>query len=222
MYPSRRNRVARAVEGLQHDHAIGVGDVAVAQNAQARGCERKHGGIVGEETDGWRREKKKDYANDVEEQHVVKARAPDRNLRALRLLGTEILADKSGRGVAQAPTGQEDENKNADGDGVTGQSIRAEHAHNAHETDPAGMRNEELQNARERNAQQSQQNAKVHADLFAQNADALGAAQQAVKLIEHADAAAGERCEGRASNAELWEWAPAENEARIEDEIDDV
>src|SRR5690348_16868217 len=33
MDPSRRDCVARAVEGLEHHHAIRVGDVAVAQHA---------------------------------------------------------------------------------------------------------------------------------------------------------------------------------------------
>ena len=84
------------------------------------------------------------------------------------------------------------------------------------------MRDEELQNAGERNAQQAQENCQVDTELAAQNAEAFRTAEQAVKLIEHADAAAGESSEGRASDAELRKWPPAENETGIEDEIDDV
>ena len=52
-----REGVAGAVEGLQHDHAIGVADVAVADDAQARGGERHDGGVVGKEADDGRGEK---------------------------------------------------------------------------------------------------------------------------------------------------------------------
>src|SRR5260370_28045280 len=36
--------IARAVEGLEHDHAIGVADDAVAENAHAGGGQRNDGG----------------------------------------------------------------------------------------------------------------------------------------------------------------------------------
>ena len=143
-------------------------------------------------------------------------------MRALGLLRTKILPNECGGGVAQTPTRQEDENKYADGNGIAGQSIRAENANDAYEADPAGVRDEELQNASQRNAQQAQENSQVDAELTAQNADALRTAEQAVELIEHADAAAGESSEGRAGDTELGKWPPAENETGIEDEIDDV
>src|SRR6266849_4006962 len=67
-----------------------------------------------------------------------------------------------------------------------------------------------------------EQDAEVEMDLAAEDADAFRAAQEAIELIEHADAAAGERGEGCAGNAKLGERPPAEDEARVEDEVDDV
>jgi len=58
--------------------------------------------------------------------------------------------------------------------------------------------------------------------LLAQDADALRAAQQPIKLIQHTDAAPGECRQSRACHAELRERSPAENEARIENQVDDV
>src|SRR5260370_11588749 len=59
-------------------------------------------------------------------------------------------------------------------------------------------------------------------NLAAENADARRAAEQAIELIENADAAADERGEGRAGDPEFGEWAQTKDEARIKDEIDDV
>src|SRR5260370_2464029 len=46
-----RHGVSRTVEGLEHDHAVGIADVAVAENAQAGDSQRDDERIVGEETD---------------------------------------------------------------------------------------------------------------------------------------------------------------------------
>ncbi len=80
----------------------------------------------------------------------------------------------------------------------------------------------ELQDAGERDAKQAQQDTQVDAKLLTEDADALGAAEQAVELIKHANAAAGERGEGGAGDAQFWERSPAEDEARVENEVDDV
>ena len=52
--------------------------------------------------------------------------------------------------------------------------------------------------------------------------NAFRAAQQAIDLIEDADAAPAESGQGRTGDAELGKRPPAENEARVEDEINDV
>jgi len=52
--------------------------------------------------------------------------------------------------------------------------------------------------------------------------NALGAAQQAIELVENADAAADKGGGGGAGDAEAWEGAQAEDEAGVENEIDDV
>src|SRR5690242_15944892 len=140
MDPSGRNGIACPVEGLQHDHAVSVGNVAITQNAKA-GCRQAYDrGIARENAnDGGGKEQKED-ADAAETKHVVEAGAPDRNLRTLRLLRTQVLTDQSGGGVAQAPTRQEYENENADGDGVARKHRRAEHAGDTHEANPTGVR----------------------------------------------------------------------------------
>src|SRR5712692_11828415 len=125
--------------------------------------------------------------DDPEKNHIVKAGAPDGSFRAFRLLGSEVLADESGRGVAVAPARHKDENEDADGDRVAGKGGGAEDADDAHEADPTGMRDGELQDAGERNAQQAEQDTEVEMDLVAEDADALRAAEKAIELVEHAD-----------------------------------
>jgi len=70
------DRVSRAVEGLEHHHPVRVADVSVAQDTQASGGQRHDHWIIGEEANDWRGKDQKDYADDPEKQHVVKAGAP--------------------------------------------------------------------------------------------------------------------------------------------------
>src|SRR5713226_2870025 len=51
IHNGRSDGISRAVEGLKHDHAVGIADVAVAENAQSGDGQRDDGGIAGEETD---------------------------------------------------------------------------------------------------------------------------------------------------------------------------
>src|SRR6266446_2279146 len=218
----RSDGIARAVEGLEHDHAVGIADVAVAENAQAGGGQRNDGGVIGEQAHRGLGEKDEENANGAEKSHVPKAGAPDGSFGAFGLLGAEVLADERGGGVAESPARQDDENEYANGDGIAGEGCGAEDADNADETDPTGVGDGKLQDAGERDAKQPQQDAQVDAKLLTKDANALGAAEQAVELIKDANAAAGERGEGGARYAELGERSPAEDEARVEDEVDDV
>src|SRR5437879_12263274 len=92
--------VTRAVEGLEHDHAIGVADVAVAENAQAGDRRRNDERIAGEETNDRFGEDDEKEADAAEKNHVVKAGAPDGGFRAFGLPCAEVLADEGGGGVA--------------------------------------------------------------------------------------------------------------------------
>src|SRR5580658_7810912 len=101
--------VAGAVEGLQHDHAVGVADVAVADDAQAGRGQRNDLGVVGEQTHDRLGKDHEEDADAAEKEHVVEAGAPYRFFGALGLLGAEVLADQGGCGVAESPRRQEDE-----------------------------------------------------------------------------------------------------------------
>jgi hypothetical protein len=90
---------------------------------------------------------------------------------------TEVLADERGGGVAESPGRKDDENEDANSDGVAGESGGAEDADDAHQADPTGVRDEELQDASERDAQEAKQYAKVDANLAAKDADAFGATE---------------------------------------------
>src|SRR5258708_176250 len=164
-----RDGVASAVEGLEHDHAVGVADVAVAENTQAGDSQRDDERIAGEETNDRFGEDDEEEANDAEKDHVVKAGAPDGSFGALGLLGAQVLADEGGGGVAETPARHEDEDENADGDGVAGEG-----------------------------------------------------AQGRMERGEEGEGGGGERGEGGSGHAEVGERPPGENEARVEDEIDDV
>src|SRR6267378_3042613 len=160
--------VSRAVEGLQHDHAIGVANVAVAENAQAGDGQGDDQRIAGEETNDRLGENDEKETDAAQKDHVVKAGAPDGSFGALGLLGAEILADESGGGVAEAPAGHEDEDEDADGDGVAGKGRGAKDADDAHEADPTGVGDGELQDAGERDTQEAEQDAEVEMNLAAE------------------------------------------------------
>ena len=100
MNDRRRNRVARSVESLEHHHAVGVADVSITEDAQAGGGQGHDHGIVCEQADNRRGKKEEKYADDAEKQHVVKAGAPDGNLRALGLPGAQVLANQRGGSIA--------------------------------------------------------------------------------------------------------------------------
>src|SRR5438876_3755793 len=222
MHDGRCDGVASAVEGLEHDHAVGIGDVAVTQNAQAGDGKRDDERIVGKETnDRLGKDDEKD-ADDAEENHVIEAGAPYGSFRALRLLGAQVLANERCGGVAKAPTRHQHKDEYANRDGVAGERCRAEDADDADEADPTGVRDGKLQDAGQRDAQEAEQDAEVDMKLAAENADALRAAEETIELIEHADAAAGEGRESRTGDSKFWERSPAEDEARVENEIDDV
>src|SRR5258708_28700797 len=165
MHDGRREGVSRAVEGLKHDHAVGITDVGVAEDAEAGDGQRDDGGIAGEEANDWLGEDHKEQADDAKKNHVVKSGTPDGSFRALGLFGAEVLADERGGGVAETPTRHEDEDENTNGDGVASESRRAENADDAHEADPTGVSDGELQDAGERNAQETKQDAEVEMDL---------------------------------------------------------
>src|SRR5260370_28152654 len=113
----RSDGMARAVEGLEHDHAVGIADVAVAENAQAGGGQRNDGGVVGKQAHRGLGEKDEENADGAEKSHVPKAGAPDGSFGAFGLLGAEVLADKRGGSGAWSPGRAGDENEEEDGGG---------------------------------------------------------------------------------------------------------
>src|SRR5213078_3150843 len=124
---------------LQHHHGVRVADVAVAEYAQRGDRERDDGWIVREETNDRFGESDEEDADDAEKNHVIEAGAPDGFFRAFGLFCAEILADERGGSVAQAPRRKNDEDQDADGDGVAGECGRAEDADDANEADPTGV-----------------------------------------------------------------------------------
>src|SRR5229473_744797 len=110
-----------AVGVLEHDHSVGIADIAVTENAEAGGGQRNNGRVVGEKPHRGLGEKDEENADGAEKNHVPEARTPDGSFGALGLLGAEVLSDERGGGVAESPARQDDENENANGDGVAGE-----------------------------------------------------------------------------------------------------
>ena len=110
----------------------------------------------------------------------------------------------------------------ANRDRVSGKRGRAEDAHDAHQPDPTGVRNGELQNPGQRNPDQPPQHIEAQVQLPRQDVNPLRPFQQAVELVDHSDAAPDECSQGRARHAQPRERSPAEDEAGIEHQVDDV
>ena len=174
--------VSRAVEGLHHDHEVSVAEVAVADDAQAGRAQGDDGGVVREQANDGGGEEDEDDADRAEEDHVVDAGAPHGLLGALGAACAKVLSDESCGGIAQAPRGQDYEDDDADADGVSGERGSAEDADDADQADPTGVGDGELKNAGEGDANQAQENVGLQANLAFQDAQALGAAHEAVEL----------------------------------------
>jgi len=85
-------------------HAVGIADVAVAENSQAGDRQRNDERIAGERRiTGSARSRR--TSDDAEKDHVVNASAPDGSFRTLGLLGAKVLANEGGGGVAETQLG---------------------------------------------------------------------------------------------------------------------
>ena len=62
----------------------------------------------------------------------------------------------------------------------------------------------------------------VQTNLVSKNADALGATEQATELVRNSDATARKRRPCGARDAQTRKRSKAENEARVEEQIEDV
>src|SRR5271154_2390643 len=138
------------------------------------------------------------------------------------MIGSQVLADQGRGRVAQSPGRHNHKDDHTDGDGVSGQRRRTENAHDAQQADPTGVSYGKLQNSSQRHPDQAGNNIELQAYLPLENAEALGAFHQPVELVGHADAASSERRKSRSRYAQAWERSPAEDQAGIEDQVDDV
>ncbi len=222
VHPRRRQRIPCAVERLQHHHAVGIADVAAAQCAQRQGRNRHHRRIVHKQPHHRGRKHDKEHPNRSEEKHVVEACPPHRQRCAIRPLGAQVLPHQRCRRIAQSPRRQNEEDHDANRDRVRGNCRCAKQGNNPHQPDPAHMRDSELQNRRQRHAQQPRHHPQVETQMPCQHMDALRALQQSIELVEHADAAARQRSQRRARYPEMRKRTEAEDQTRVEDEVDDV
>src|SRR5262249_51925014 len=110
---SRCECVAGAVERLHHDHAVGVGEIAVTDNSKAIDSEIDHSRIARETTnDGFR--KKDEHKPSVgKNPHVEKPGEPYGPRGAIRFRGTEVLPDECRSCPAKAPGRQYCKKKNS-------------------------------------------------------------------------------------------------------------
>ena len=84
------------------------------------------------------------------------------------------------------------------------------------------MRDGELQNPGQGHADQLPQDVEADVKLSRQDANPLRPFQKAIELVDHSDATPSECRQRRARDAHPWERPPAENQARVEHQVDDV
>src|SRR4029077_1942817 len=78
------------------------------------------------------------------------------------------------------------------------------------------------QNSGDRDAEEAPENFKIDAQVAGKTGQTLGATAQPVELIENADDAASKGPECGAGHAQTREWAKAEDQTGVENQIDDV
>src|SRR5438876_139462 len=98
-----------------------------------------------------------------------------------------------------------------------GESTEAEHWDG-----PIRMSNSKLQNACQRDSKQAPHHIQVQTNLVSKNADAPGATEQAIELVRNSNATASKRRPCGARDAQTRKRSKAENETRVEEQIDDV
>ena len=134
----------------------------------------------------------------------------------------QVLSHQSRRRVAQSPGRQDYENHDANGNRVSGERSRSEQAHDADQTDPAGMRNSKLQDSSDRHLQQAPQDRPLHANLPRQYMNPLRAFQQPIELVYDSNTSPDQSGQRRAGNSKTGKWSPTKNQTGIKHQIDDV
>ena len=220
--PRRGPRIAGAIEGVGEHHAIRVEHIAIADNAQALGGDRRNRRIVGELIRDGVRERDEDEPGGAQKDQVVERRAPHRLLAALGLAGSQCLTDHRRGRVCQTPRRQEREDDDADGDLVSGKCLSAEGRVDPREPDPARHADKDLERARAREPQQRLHDGGIQLDLIAQNHHTAVAPPQPIQLIEHTGAAADRRRDRRAGQAKLRERSDAKDQQGTEHDVDRV
>src|SRR5262249_55455231 len=140
----------------------------------------------------------------------------------VRFRGSEILPDQSCRRVREPPGRQDHEHEDFDRDGITCNRHAAEGRAKTDEAGPARGRDQELQDAGERYPEQTPQDRQVQANLLEMDSDAAVSVEENPELEAYAEAAAGGGRDGSAHDVELRERSPAVDQARVEDDVDQV
>jgi len=220
--PGGRGGVAGAVERAFEAHAD-----RVEREGEAHDPERAHAvgedlGVLREEADEGAGENDEDEADNAEEDGVELGGDFNGGGGAVGSVRAEVLADEGRAGVGETPGGHEGEDDHANGDGVTGEDGTAEDREDFEETDPAGGGDQHLGDAVAGGADDNEEAFGARAQVGPMNADVAGFAGEMPELVEHADAAADVGGDSGTGDAHLGERAPAEDEARIEDEVEGV
>ena len=84
------------------------------------------------------------------------------------------------------------------------------------------MRDQKLEDAGHRDSRQAQHDVEVQANLLQPDSDAVRALEQNEKLVEDAETAARGGRDGRARHAQARKRSPAEDQAGVEDKVDQV
>src|SRR5262245_34802094 len=77
-------RVARAVEGLNHNHAVGVGEVPIINNPKAVHGEGDHGRIIGKQPNDGLRKYDEHQTHHAKKYDIIKTGEPYRSFGAIR------------------------------------------------------------------------------------------------------------------------------------------
>ena len=154
---------------------------------------------------------------------LYSAREQDGALRAVGLLRAEVLADERRGGVRHAPRRQEREDDDPDRDRVARERRAPEAREDAHEADPARRPDERLEIAAAREPQRARASSSGRgAGAPAGSRCAPSRARASTSWRQTAMPRPRRRRDGRARDAERRERPEAEDEARVEDEVDDV
>src|SRR5205807_10542637 len=216
----RGKRISRPVESVYDHQAVGIDDIAKADDPQAVGTVPDHHRVATENTHKMRGKEQEYHRDPAQKKHIEIGRSPDRLLCPLRLLGAQVLPYQRRSSRTQTPGRQNGEDHNPDGDRIARGGGAAKGLNQAHHAYPTRGGHGKLERAVAGNAQDIGHDFEVESAVLTVDYNAPPASPQNVEGEKDAHATANAGRNGRTGDSQFRKWTQSQNQTGIQAEVD--